>query len=223
MTLLFAELLKHYHLAKLSGVWGASPSDVFAVGQVAEAYGLILHYDGASWAEMATERSGLHFGVWGTSTSDIFVVGAGGAILHYDGTSWIAMTSGTHQALSGVWGTSPSDVFAAGGREPEPCEDVVLHYDGTSWTPMAIPTTEGESLYGIWGASPSDVFAAGGIRVEMGGIPYDSVILHYDGNSWTTMNSGYDSAFSSVWASSPTDVFTVGAGGAILHCAGPPQ
>ena len=66
----------------LFGVWGTSPSDVFAVGD-----GTILHYDGSSWSEMnVPEIDGVipdFTGVWGASSSDVFAVGPLGVIVHY--------------------------------------------------------------------------------------------------------------------------------------------
>jgi len=86
----------------LRGVWGSSPSDVFAAGS-----GGILHYDGTSWTPM--EGTGwLNSSVWGSSASDVFAVGKdddlAGVMLHYDGSSWASITSGTTGDLSAVWG-----------------------------------------------------------------------------------------------------------------------
>ena len=45
--------------------------------------------------------------------------------------------------------------------------------------------------------------------------------MHYDGNSWSSMNSGSATVnLSEVWGSSSTDVFAVGTGGTILHYDG---
>jgi hypothetical protein len=57
-------------------VWGASGSDVYAVGD-----GTILHYDGAAWAEVQTLTQQLT-GVWGSSPADVFAVGEAGTIMH---------------------------------------------------------------------------------------------------------------------------------------------
>ena len=53
---------------------------------------------------------------------------------------------------------------------------------------------------GVWGSSNSDVFAVGD-----GG-----TILHYDGSTWTTMNSGTNYSLTGVWGSTSSDVFAVG-------------
>ena len=71
--------------SSISGVWGSSGTDVFAVGHG----GTILHYDGTGWSSMSSGTSSTLKDVWGSSASDVFAVGAGrGTILHYDGSSW---------------------------------------------------------------------------------------------------------------------------------------
>ena len=60
---------------QLTGVWGSSSSDVFAVGTL----GTILHYDGNAWNVMISGTmmwvDGSCYGVWGSSSSDVFAVG----------------------------------------------------------------------------------------------------------------------------------------------------
>jgi len=65
-------------------------------------------------------------------------------------------------------------------------------------------------LNGVWGSSSSDVFAVGD-----GG-----TILHYNGDSWSSMASGTTHRLYDVWSSSSSDVFAVGDGGIILHYNG---
>src|SRR5437870_13279086 len=94
------------------GVWGASGTDVFAVGDG----GAISHYNGIAWTSQTTGVAEPQLSVWGASGSDVFAVGNGGTILHYDGTGWTREASGTFFALWGVWGASAHDIFAVGFR-----------------------------------------------------------------------------------------------------------
>ena len=68
----------------------------------------------------------------------------------------------------------------------------------------------GKSLYGIWGSAAGDVFAVG----------EEGTIIHYDGKSWSLMESGTAQKLYGVWGSGKNDVFAVGAGGAIIHYDG---
>ena len=63
----------------LYGVWGASASDVWAVGS----FGTILHFDGTSWTAGTSSGITLFLGsLWGSSATDIWIVGGQGTILH---------------------------------------------------------------------------------------------------------------------------------------------
>jgi photosystem II stability/assembly factor-like uncharacterized protein len=62
----------------LTQLWGASPTDVYAVGSD----GTILHYDGARWTRQDTPTDRALHGIWGRSPSDIYAIGESGTILH---------------------------------------------------------------------------------------------------------------------------------------------
>ncbi|MEW5735981.1 MAG: hypothetical protein AB1921_14080 [Thermodesulfobacteriota bacterium] len=131
----------------LDSVWGASGTDVFAVGSA----GAIVHFDG-SLSFMDSGTSSWLTGVWGSSGSDVFAVGAGGTVLHYNGSLWSPMDSGTTKTLSGVWGTSGTDVYAVG-------DEIILHYDGSFWNEMDAGISL--DLNRVWGSSATDLFAVG--------------------------------------------------------------
>jgi hypothetical protein len=67
---------------------------------------------------------------------------------------------------------------------------------------------------GVWGSSSNDVYAVG---VNYGS---GSGILHYDGNAWSSMDSGGYQTLLGVWGSSGSDIFAVGINGSILHYDG---
>jgi hypothetical protein len=182
----------------MKGVWGSSAKDVFIVGDG----GTVVHYDGLSFAAMATGSDEELRGVWGSSPSDVFAVGSTSTVLHYDGVTWSSMGTGpltNYQYLYGVWGSSGKDVFAVGQTGS------ILHYDGSAWTVVASGTTS--TLWSVWGSSASDVYAVGD----------SGTILHYDGKSWKPESSGTSLTLLSVWGSSATNVFAVGSSGTILR------
>ena len=87
----------------LTGVWGSSDQDIYAVGHISAASTLtILHFDGASWSALApcsgsgapcidpaTDAGGHSLGaISGRGASDIYAVGDSGEVLHFDGTTW---------------------------------------------------------------------------------------------------------------------------------------
>lgn len=153
------------------GVWGASETDVFAVG----AGGDVSHYDGVSWEAMPNPAGMPLFDVWGTSARDVYAVGFDGIIIHYDGNQWVMVDSGQvtgHlSALRGVWGASTSDVLAVGGYnlwgdEAGAHDCVITRSDGGTWTVQASPTT----------LNLADVFGLDGVVYAVGD---QGVILRY--------------------------------------------
>lgn len=148
------------------------------------------------------------YGVWGSSPVDVFFVGDKGYILHYDGSQCSVMGenpfTGKIANLYDIWGSSNTDVFAVGGNAGE-----ILHYDGIKWTLIRKSMVD-QQLYGIWGYSPIDVFAVGS-----GG-----VILHYDGETWSEMDSGTTFTLYDIWGTAPNDIFAVGYAGTILRYNG---
>lgn len=165
----------------------------------------------ASWDEL-TCQTGYYIptfmrGVWGSSSTDVFFVGDAGYIFHYDGQSCYPLLDNYFadiDTLYGVWGSSPHDVFAVGGRYVQ-----ILHFNGTEWSIMKT-SKEAQNLYGVWGYSPNDVFAVGD-----GGI-----ILHYDGEAWSKMDSGTSRTLYAIWGNSKDNIYAAGQAGTLLHFDG---
>jgi len=123
----------------LFGVWGASPTDVWAVG--GDPFGMgdtdvILHYDGSAWtaASVPMPEGVAFFKVWGTSANDVWAVGQRGQIVHYDGSAWSHVASPTTSPLFTVAGNASGDVWAVGGPPA-----VILRYDGSAWNEEPLP------------------------------------------------------------------------------------
>lgn len=177
----------------LNQVWGASGSDVFAVGNS----GGFRRFDGTSWNSFSCNTSVTLNGVWGFSATDVWGVGETGEIVHYNGSTCSRdPQSGviTTASLNAVWGASPRDVFAAGSG------GTILRYDGTSWNSMISNTSNG--LFGVWGTSATDVFA----------VSNNGTIHRYDGTTWSAMTSNTGAGLRGVWGTSSSDMYAARAG-----------
>lgn len=148
----------------LWGVWGASPSDLWAVGGRGreEGQATLLHYDGSTWEEVALpplQRANVFafFKVWGTSADNVYVVGQRGAVLHYDGSQWTEELVGASADLISVWGTGPDNIVAVGGRN----NGIVSVWNGTQWRTESLAPLPG--LNGVWTDTPGIVHVAGGV------------------------------------------------------------
>lgn len=172
-------------------VWGAAPTDVFAVGL----FGAIYHYDGATWTEQPTPTGRDLYDVWGSSADNVHAVGSGGTILHFDGSAWNQVESGSSATLLGIWGSSEEDMFAVGDQ------GIILHFDGAAWSPM----DPGIScrFEDVGGTSATDVFVAG----------CSGTVLHYDGTEWSGSRRAIDtSRLDELWVNGADDIYLVGWG-----------
>jgi len=127
--------------------------------------------------------------LWGISPRDIYLY-AGGSY-HFDGESLRKLPFSGNK----IWGSSNEDMFFTSSKG-------VIYFDGRNWTEMM---ENGPTFSAIWGASNRDVFAT---------TRWDSRIFHYNGVSWTEMETPHSTAknhfLEALWGSSGTDVYAVG-------------
>jgi len=194
----------------LAGIWGASPTDVFAVGPNAN----IVHYDGTAWTPMTSPTQFHWMAVWGASSRDVFAVGGDwsvAAAIHYDGSSWKAIDPAVKLDLGSVWGTSPTDVFAgAGALGTGGHGGMILHYDGSTWTQQYVSVSDQEQVMDVWGLGPRNVFAVG-----RGGDTPGCPVRHYDGLKWSEVSAPY---VLNLWAVHGQANEVLAAGDTILRC-----
>jgi hypothetical protein len=186
----------------LTGVWGYSSSDVWAVGYATDKFDvgtpIALHWDGMAWTRVFINKPTPDtrlLGVSGSSSTDVSVVGYhsfGGPVgqktlaLHWDGTVWTKVQSadgpyGGNQ-LDGVSVSGPGDAWAVGeyGGPGGGTRTMVERFDGMSWTRVDSPNPgAGEDILSGVSALPStDAWAVGNWEDEVGGKDH-TLILHY--------------------------------------------
>lgn len=201
----------------LQGVWSDGPSNAWAVGEANS----ILRYNGSAWSAVSSVNKPIantdnYNAVWGVG-SDVWVAGDN-TILHCKATASCAVEASGGGILYSLWGSAANNVFAvgAGGR--------ILRYNGTAWSQMASPTNR--ALARIAGSSASDIWAVG-----------DSVLMHFDGTTWTVhpvtenrLRSKVPSQLSSgggavifqigLWVRGPKEAYIGGDGGVIFRWDG---
>lgn len=182
----------------LFAIWGASASDIWAVGDK----GAVVHFDGTSWkaadSTVQTKLTSVH----GTNASDVWAVGEDGTALHFDGATWSAKKTGlSSEDLNCVWAVDASDVWAVGGSLFG-SEGYVAHYDGASWS----VTSKGRGLGGVWASAKDDVWIVGG-RTMAG---EDGVILHKTTGDFETIASRQLMFLTAVMGNSASELWIVG-------------
>lgn len=137
--------------AEFSGVAGASPRDVWAVGSINEESALVVHWDGRRWQRAQLPSTGK--GAWladvtAISQDDVWVVGGVGGrdlrplVLHWNGRRWrvVDMRDAAPRGsdLRAIDSASGADVWAAGEQNVDAPSTMgfsalVLHWDGNRW------------------------------------------------------------------------------------------
>ena len=124
----------------LLGVWGASATNVFAVGDG----GRIVRYNGSTWSAMSSPTSRALARISGSSATDVWALGDS-VLLHYDGAQWrnIEMNLGLEDVRAhiptpaerifarplslGLWARGPREVYLSGES------GVIARFDGYGW------------------------------------------------------------------------------------------
>jgi len=168
----------------LHGVWAASSTDAFAVGDG----GAILRRINGAWTRMTSNTTSNLKSVWGTSSSNVWAVGQGGGVVHFDGAAWHPVSVSTTD-MDAVWGSSASDLWIAGASS-------VWHStDGVAWTKTAMAG----AMLSLSGTGPNDVWVTG----------ENTYLHHFTNSKWTTVNPGAGtSTYFAVLALTTTNVWT---------------
>lgn len=135
--------------ADLWGVWGNSPSDLWAVGGSEGVAPVILRdtgngFDAVDLPTLVRPGVTVFFKVWGSGPDDVYVVGQNGAVVHWDGSALVELHVGVGDDLIGIWGVGPDRVVTVGGRR----NGAAAVWDGTSWRNPDLSGIPG--LNGVW-------------------------------------------------------------------------
>jgi hypothetical protein len=152
-----------------TAVFSMAEDDVWAVG----AAGLVEHWDGSTWHDVASGYTGTLTGVWAAGANDVWVVGQGGTILHWDGSSFTNLDAHTTRDLFAVHGSGANDVWIVGDNDANAFYGLVLHWDGSSFKVLS-PTDCPNTLYTVYANSPTDVWVGGAVRT----------VCHFNGAQW---------------------------------------
>lgn len=220
----------------LTGVYAASPKDVWAVGIPGDPF---EHWNGTVWkgrglpaglCTAAGNQCSVSF-ITGTSAHDITAVGSGdiqtgttivaeSVAFHFNGTSWSNMTIPAGVALGPVKAFSATNLWSVNdGGDAE-------HFNGSTWTATKLPVPTAQpslDITSISASSPSDIWAAGTAFNEGLHRNNSPVLEHFNGTSWSNVTvpvSSPTGGLTDVLAITPSDAYAVTTVGAILHWDG---
>ena len=172
----------------LSGMWGSSASDIWAVGD----FGTAMHYNGQTWSLINANTTKHLHGVYAPAAGSAVVVGDAGLVIRWNGTAFVSEPSGTVANIKSVWGTAANNLFAVGDG------GTIIRNAGNGWTPMASGTTN--NLYRVHGSAADNVWAVGST----------GTVRNFSGTSWNTVTGPSTAPLADVWTSGQNDVWAVG-------------
>jgi hypothetical protein len=169
-----------------------SAADVWAFTSGLGGPSRVLRWNGLDWTVQRSFPQTIT-GAAVLSASDAWVFGesygAGPALgtWHYNGLTWSRVRSG--HGLADGSALSADDIWAFGGTD-------VAHWNGHAWSRTSVarllPAKQllnGPAVVGVDALSPDNVYAVGSGNLEDEGGP--TVILHYNGHSWSKVAGGY--------------------------------
>lgn len=221
---------------QLTAVTADSATDAWAVGEVSGRT-LVLHWNGTAWTRVTSPDPGRSFNFlarvsagsptdgWATGSFAKTSASPGQALaLHWNGKAWsntvLPSLGKGGSALTAVMALSAQSAWAGGsscppsGCGPTPKTPVLmLRWNGSSWAKAATPELPSNNrVLGLAASSAGNVWAVG----SYGRSPAPFVrtlIMHWNGKTWSTVtspNAHLSSAFEAVSAHSSTDAWAVG-------------
>jgi hypothetical protein len=224
----------------LWSVAAISSTDVWAVGQIctwSTFQTLTEHWDGSAWTVVPSPNqpradSSVLTAVVALASDNVWAAGdfepQGKYITeplfeHWDGTQWSIVSSpgpaNASNVLNGIAATSANDLWAVGYSQLKPSYrevPLIEHYDGGGWSVVASPFAAQSlynGLYGVTAVSPNDVWAVGYQNENSQGQNGAGLIEHWDGTSWSLVDSpiaGSATSLTGIAATGSQDVWAVG-------------
>jgi hypothetical protein len=183
------------------GIWGASPSDMWAVGGLFDNSGFAWRLEGQAWEPEPTLPADVVadaaiWKVFGTSADEVWLVGSDGVSFSWDGSALTQADTGVGSSLFTVHANAHR--FAAVGGL---ASGIVVENDGSGWT----NALSGSAPYGLTGVVLDD--ADGGFAVGQYGL-----VVERTAEGWDEVDTGLSIQrdFHGVWMDPSGGIWTVG-------------
>lgn len=174
-------------------------------------------YDYFGWQENVSDMRSALMGAC-TYDGNVYAVGGpyeSGTLYWWTTRRWLqegSMLQG--ERLWACWAGSEDRIIAVGQN------GAIFRHTAEGWRRDEVPSDVREAdFYGVWGMADGTAVAVGG---GLSSPSETSVILHFDGTSWTRANSDSlgTKTLRHVWGSSPDDYWAVGDDGVVGHFDG---
>jgi hypothetical protein len=179
-------------------------------------FNLFEHFDGTAWTPTLINTNTFEAltGVSADAINDAWAVGWVSPLttgsneplaIHWNGANWVSAATphvgqGANE-LNAVLALAPNDVWAVGFSTPHapPQQSATLtlieHFDGKTWKVVPSPNVGPQSvsqsnrLLGLTANSANDIWAFGSFFAADGSGHQMTLLLHWDGTSWSLASS----------------------------------
>ncbi|MFT5433650.1 MAG: hypothetical protein ACI9OJ_004356 [Myxococcota bacterium] len=190
----------------LFGLWGSSPTDLYAVGTAAGRNGFIWHSNGESWTEVPLPADIVQNSqkdtpsltkVWGSASDDVWVVGGSGTVLRGNAASgFTVVPTGIDSLLFTVHGANDRVVVVGG-----------------SGNGVAFEADDAKLISTL----PDDAPFLQGVCVDAQGVAWATggfgAIFRNDSEQWVEVDHGLNldvESLHAVWADASGGIWSVG-------------
>lgn len=134
----------------LMRIWGASATDVWAVGTSSWTATSLWHYNGVQWRCDSIPRNINPTGLFGINGNEIWLGNGNSTIWKYDGTKWLQfgeykVNGYDRTCINSFDGTSRENIYGVGFADvynSNTYKAVIMHFNGSSWSFVNIPDTK---------------------------------------------------------------------------------
>ncbi len=151
-----------------------------------------------TWTQSTISGEAGLTGCWVFGQNNIYVVG--GAVRKFDGSKWKDVSPGdAGGSLSGSLSGFTMFAFSEGDYWLTH-SGLVFRVQGGTAQPYQFGLDMGGPLHSSWGTSSSNMYSVGDY----------GTILHFDGSTWTKMQSGTTKGIGTIWGTSNTNIWASG-------------
>lgn len=217
----------------LTKVWGASPSDVWAVGAGAT----VIHWDGAAWTRTPVppalpnplEVRNTFFSVWGSGPDDVWIASTTSTIYRNTGSGWVhqkpPFEDGQERPVRALWGDGPGRIRVGADafvyqEVRDGVEEYLIGNQLTASTAGELrwqPEEGTPAVLGYYGA-PDDLWLVGDnqfFHEWQRAFVQNRRPLADGGFAWTQSEVHSLATLHAIWGSSADDIWAVGDQGAM--------
>lgn len=186
----------------------------------------LLHYNGTTWSPVTLPNNSSIWSIGMLSASDGWLFGQDPSSLNpvpyrWNGSQWIKQTSSPTWPLSRLAIIDPNNIWGSVGAlncAPN-CDDFVgsySHWNGTTWA--STPLTH-RAIWGLMMLDANNGWMTG-IQKDIGSGTLHSLIMKWDGTTWSDISHPDSFSLNGVAANSNTYALAVGYNGSILQWDG---